>query len=98
MLPAALQVNRLVAEKPIAELARATHIDHSPSDSIAADAFLAYINALCSDLNVPTKLSQVGVRADQLNDLVRGSRGNSMNGNPRPISVDELSTILERML
>jgi hypothetical protein len=29
---------------------------------------------------------------------VRGSRGNSMNGNPRPIADDELTSILEGML
>jgi alcohol dehydrogenase class IV len=88
----------MVAEKQLAELARATQVSGSSSDGLAADAFLAHINALCSDLHVPTKLAQVGVRADQLDDLVRGSRGNSMNGNPRQLDDAELRALLEMWL
>jgi len=98
MLPAALKSNRTIAEQQLAELARATKISASSTDSIAADAFIAQIGALCSDLKVPTKLSQVGVRADQLNDLVRGSRGNSMSGNPRQLDDAELHALLEELL
>jgi len=49
-------------------------------------------------LNVPAKLSEVGVEPRQLDDLVQGSRGNSMNGNPRQLSDSELRKILEDRL
>jgi alcohol dehydrogenase class IV len=92
MLPVALRVNRAVADKPLAELARQTlGIDD-------ADAFVDHIGRLCADLNVPARLTQVGVRPEQLDDLVQGSRGNSMNCNPRQFGDAELRRILEECL
>jgi alcohol dehydrogenase class IV len=67
-------------------------------DCAAALMLIDHIDALCLDLNVPTKLAQVGVRSNQLDDLVHGSRGNSMNGNPRQLSDAELRKILEACL
>src|SRR5207253_864998 len=98
VLPVALRVNREVAEKPLAELARACLPVGMHSDSAATLALVDYIDALGNDLKVPTKLSQVGVRSEQLDDLVTGSRGNSMNGNPCQLSDVELRKILEARL
>ncbi|MSU76913.1 MAG: iron-containing alcohol dehydrogenase [Gemmataceae bacterium] len=98
MLPVALRVNRAIAEKPLAELARAALPPALRSDTEAADALIREIHSLCHDLNVPTRLQQVGVRPEQLGDLVAGSRGNSMNGNPCQLNDAELHTILEAML
>jgi len=98
MLPIALRTNRTIAEKPMAELARQTLPVAALSDSGAVDALIERIDELCAELKVPAKLSLVGVRRDQLNDLVPGSRGNSMNGNPRQLSDPELRDILEACL
>jgi alcohol dehydrogenase class IV len=98
MLPVALRVNREVAEKPLAELAHAALPIGSMGDAEAADALLERIDGLCAHLKVPTKLSQVGVKPSQLDDLVQGSRGNSMNGNPRQLDDAELRAILEARL
>ena len=98
MLPVALRINREVAERPLAELSRATLSIPSLTDAEAVDRLIQTIDDLCIDLNVPTKLSQVGVRPDQLDDLVRGSHGNSMNGNPRQLGDSELRKILEERL
>jgi alcohol dehydrogenase class IV len=92
MLPVALRINRAVAENAIAELAGQTL---GVND---ADAFIEHIDRLCADLKVPARLTQVGVRPEQLDDLVRGSRGNSMNGNPRQLDDAELRRILEERL
>jgi alcohol dehydrogenase class IV len=53
---------------------------------------------LCDALHVPSRLGQLGVRSEQLDNLVTGSRGNSMNGNPRQLSDPELRSLLEQML
>jgi alcohol dehydrogenase class IV len=98
MLPVALRVNRQVAEKPLAELARAALPIGSLKDADAVAKLIQHIDELCIDLNVPAKLSQVGVKPSQLDDLVHGSRGNSMNGNPRHLSDPELRKILEELL
>jgi len=98
MLPVALRVNREVACKPLAELARASLAEVPANDNAAADLLIEHIDALCRGLNVPSRLSQVGVRSNQLGDLVRGSRGNSMNGNPRQLDEAELRRLLEERL
>ena len=91
MLPVALTVNREVAREALAELGRRTL-------NVSGDAFIDHIAQMCADLNVPTKLSQVGVLPSQLDDLVQGSRGNSMNGNQRQLTDVELRAILEERL
>jgi alcohol dehydrogenase class IV len=98
MLPVALRINRAVAERPLADLSRQTLNTHALPDGGAADALLARVDELCAELKVPMKMSQVGVQPAQLDDLVAGSRGNSMNGNPRQLSDSELRDILEACL
>ena len=98
MLPAAMRVNRPVRQTEFAALAPALTGRSWPNESAAADAAVEAVDALCRRLNVPAKLSALGVRPEQLPALVRSSRGNSMNGNPRDVSDDELTRLLEEML
>jgi alcohol dehydrogenase class IV len=98
MLPAALRVNRQHCEKELAELARGALRGDWSTDAEAADAFAVAIDELASALEVPKRLSELGVRRDQIADLVASSRGNSMNGNPVPLTDDELARLLEEML
>jgi alcohol dehydrogenase len=98
MLPSALYANRSIALADLASLARATLARPFAGDADAADALIARIESICQSIGIPSRLSEIGVKPHQLPDLVRGSRGNSMSGNPREISDDELHTILERML
>ncbi|MBI1830824.1 MAG: iron-containing alcohol dehydrogenase [Planctomycetes bacterium] len=98
MLPIALRVNQSVAQTSLAELARAALIDAPTDEDAAAGLLIDHIDTLCRELNVPARLSQVGVRSNQLDDLVRGSRGNSMNGNPRQLDDAELRRVLEECL
>jgi alcohol dehydrogenase class IV len=98
MLPVALRVNRQHCEKELAELARGALRGEWSTDAEAADAFAVAIDDLASVLEVPKRLSELGVRRDQIADLVASSRGNSMNGNPVPLTDDELTRLLEEML
>lgn len=97
MLPVALSVNRAKCERELAELARLTLDGSWPGDSQAADAFVEAIDALARTIGVPQRLSELGVRREQIPDLVTSSRGNSMNGNPVQLSDDELCEVLERV-
>ena len=65
---------------------------------MSADSVVQTLDELCHTLGVPRRLSEIGVRRDQLAALVQSSRGNSMNGNPRELDDEELGTILEAML
>ncbi len=98
MLPSALRANRDVSRARLAELARATGLAGEPSDAAAAEKLIERIDLIAARIGIPRRLADVGVRAEQIPALVRDSRGNSMNGNPRPIADDELAQILEARL
>jgi alcohol dehydrogenase class IV len=63
-----------------------------------AAAAAVKVEALLAALKIPRRLSEIGVRREQVPAIVRDSRGNSMSGNPRELSDDELTRILEDML
>lgn len=64
--------------------------------SLEMDADLAIVNIemLATALGIPKRLRDIGVREEQLPALVPASRGNSMNGNPRDLSDQELLDLL----
>jgi alcohol dehydrogenase class IV len=103
MLPAALRVNLEVPEvrRHFADAASAILREQgatSPGDrATLVPAALQRIDALVDELEIPRRLSKLGVRHEQIPDLVRDSRGNSMSGNPRELSDAELTAILEAM-
>lgn len=92
MLPIALQANRQVRQHEM-ELLESLFESHSSPD---ADAFVRRIESLCREIRIPARLRDIGVARDQIPALVSGSQGNSMNGNPRDVSPEELREILER--
>ena len=96
MLPTALRVNRDVSRQQLAELEGLFEPTNS-HDPSGADRFIARIERLCGDIGIPGRLREIGVARDQLPDLVRGSRGNSMSSNPRDVSDTELSELLEQL-
>lgn len=99
MLPVALRVNRDVCQPELARIARWL-FGQSPSTSAktAVDVLIKEIGALCDRVGVPRRLSEVGVKARHIPDLVKSSRGSSMSGNPRELSDEELTEILEDVL
>jgi alcohol dehydrogenase class IV len=98
MLPVALRVNRDTSLHDMATLARAIHITDNKQDATAADALIDQVVTLAESLNVPMHLADLGVTASDLPALVKGSRGNSMSGNPRELSDIELQEVLEAIL
>jgi alcohol dehydrogenase class IV len=94
MLPVAMQVNRSVAEEKLAVIGTILEGDGLMLDDAVAAA-LNGIERLCEEVGIPKRLREIGVIRDQIPAIVAGSRGNSMNGNPRELSDDELTAILE---
>lgn len=95
MLPTALRVNKTVRERELAEL-EALFACHA-SVTAAAEAFVERIVNLCHQVQIPNRLRDLGVTSDQLPALVKSSRGNSMNGNPRDLSDAELLELLQQI-
>jgi len=67
-------------------------------DEQAAELAVETIRDISRRIGIPERLSEIGVTAEHIPDLVRSSRGNSMSGNPREISDGELAAILEGLL
>lgn len=67
-------------------------------DRDRVDRVLWRIETLLVELDIPRRLSKIGVQREQIPAIVRDSRGNSMNGNPRALTDEELTRILEDML
>jgi alcohol dehydrogenase class IV len=98
MLPVAIRVNLECRLGDYARLGKLV-FGHSGEDlGEAAGAFLHGIETLCDRVGVPRRLSEVGVKREDIPALVKGSRGSSMSGNPRDLSDSELTAILEGLL
>ena len=98
LLPVALKANREVSAEPLADLGRTLLGKSELSTPAAVTALINAIEDMCNLLKIPRRLSELGVQREQLPEIVSGSRGNSMNGNPREISDSELRLILEDIL
>jgi alcohol dehydrogenase class IV len=98
MLPAALRINRQARLAEIAGLWSLVDDSAEISDEEAAERFIAHIEAIAGRIGIPQRLSALGVSQEQIPALVAGSHGNSLDGNPRAVSDEELRTLLEEML
>lgn len=97
MLPVAMRENRDVALAELAELGRLMRRREFRSDGEAADCAIDEIRQINVRIGIPSQLADLGVCAEQLPDIVRSSRGNSLSGNPRELSDTELTDVLSRM-
>lgn len=96
MLPIALDVNREVAADHLARLGEVLAGRRFDQSAKAIDAAFQQVDTLLTRLHIPRRLSELGVTAQQIPALVKGSRGNSMNGNPRQLTDAELHALLEQ--
>jgi len=96
MLPAALKANREVRQAELARLCQILY-DRNPAAGDCVDFLIEQIEILCDRVKVPRRLRDVGVRREQIPDLVKSSRGRSMSGNPRALTDAELHALLEEI-
>jgi alcohol dehydrogenase class IV len=98
MLPAALRVNASVCPDEMLALAEIFTRHRHRDAREAADAVIDAVVRLARRIGIPARLSDIGVREGQLDDVVAASHGNSMSGNPRDVPDQQLRGILEAML
>jgi alcohol dehydrogenase class IV len=98
LLPKAMRFNLSARASEFATLGRIMTGQSWSSDAAAAEAGMIRIEKLSAEIRIPGRLSEVGVRREHLPKLVVGSRGNSLNGNPRDVSDGQLHDLLEEML
>lgn len=108
MLPSALQLNREVSQSELGPLGRFCFAAFPEEDRLSpfgltttnlesATRLIQVIESLNERLGIPNRLSALGVDREQLPAIAKGSRGNSMDGNPCDVSDEELLAILERV-
>lgn len=95
LLPIALETNQQTSRKEQTAFGKLFMKNPHLSKDDAIAASITSIRDLCKSLSIPSRLRDLGVRREQLPEIVSGSRGNSMNGNPRELSDSELFQILE---
>jgi alcohol dehydrogenase class IV len=93
MLPWALRANREACFPQLTELADAVGLE-APRGT-AADRFIARIEQLCLELQVPVRLRELGLPRERVARLAPAAKGNSLDGNPRPLAEAELIELLE---
>ena len=99
MLLPTLEFNRVTESARMALLARRVlDLPASMPETEQVDRLLEAIADLLTELKVPRRLSEVGVRADRLPAIAAGSSGSSMSGNPREASPEDVLAILEGLL
>jgi alcohol dehydrogenase class IV len=98
MLPTALRVNREVRQAELARLWSLVDARSQLSESDAAERFIEHVEGIARRIGIPARLAELGVERAAIPALVKSSRGNSMDGNPRDVSDEELTGLLERML
>lgn len=98
MLPRAMRVNAAVARRDMARIGEVLSGQRTLSETEAATVAIDRVEELCAAVSIPSRLSEIGVEREQIPALVTSSHGNSMSGNPRELSDDELTEILEAML
>ena len=98
MLPTALRVNREVRRAELARLWTLVDAQSRLGEAEAAERFTQHIEGIVRQIGIPPRLSALGVERSAIPAIVKGSRGSSMDGNPREISDEELTRLLEAML
>ena len=108
MLPLALYLNSDASHRDFDQLGRLSStwlrgevdpsfFDFDQNPGTASIHFTTTINKLNRQLDIPKRLSMLGVTREQLPTLVTSSRGNSMDGNPCDVSDVELLAMLEKI-
>ena len=98
MLPTAMRVNRDCSPQRWIALAEVLCGRPYTDAQAAAAAAIDTVEALAAELAIPSRLRALGITEAHIPALVAGSRGNSMSGNPRQLSDEELGALLTSLL
>jgi len=97
LLPTALELNREVRCRELAEISELLLPGRESTTDAACARLIGAVQSLCHEIGIPSHLRDLGVRREQTADLVPSSHGNSLSGNPRDLSDDELRDVLEAL-
>ena len=90
LLPEVMRFNLPVAKAAFGELAR-------QNGMASAENFLEHIESLCQKLDIPKNLKAFGLAETHYPFIIENCRSNSMSGNPREMSDEDVRSLLESM-
>ncbi len=99
LLGPTLRANAGVCRERYARLSRILlepQADETDADAI--EKLIREIETLCKRIGVARNLSELGVQKEMIPRIAKDSQGNSMQGNPRPLSETEIVRILEEIM
>lgn len=94
MLPPVLRFNALARPEKMVHIARAFGLTAQDGAATTARAVVEDVEALISDLRIPTRLSELGVERAQISQIVEIALGN-VGPNPRRTTKQDLEQLIE---
>jgi len=97
LLPYVLRFNRSHCTPELAELARGLDLAGGTDDALAG-AMLEKVDALLTEIGIPSSLKDIGVPEDRLDWIAEGALGIArlIKNNPRPIDLPAMRTLVRR--
>lgn len=97
MLPFAMRFNRCVCFAKMVEISKRIVQDDSLPPNEIVDRALAEIEAMNKEFGIPANLAEWKISKEDLPKLARKSMGNSMGGNPSPVTESIAEVLLKSM-
>lgn len=98
LLPHAMQYNQNAALPKFADLGRIISERPNQTEQELADRAIHGISQLITDLGIPRDFKYLNVKEEDIDPIVERSKGNSMNGNPIPVTDDMAREFLVSLL
>lgn len=97
LLPYVMEYNKESSKKKYGDIARAMGVDiKGMSEDEAADAAIDAVKKLSASINIPTRLSEIGIPKDALKQLAEDAFIDPCTGgNPKTTSVEDILAIYE---
>ena len=97
-LPKVMHLNLPACQEQYAEIGAVLGASEKFSLDQKAVYAIEYMQQLSKDIGIPDRLEVSDLQKDELNQLVSGSRGSSMKGNPIELSDDDIRNLLQSIL
>jgi alcohol dehydrogenase class IV len=98
MLPVTLRTNADVCAERYGKLGRSLwNFGESISDEKVIEKMIAEVEELCGMLGTPRTLADLGIDRTMIPVLARDSKGTSMSGNPKELTEQDVTGILESL-
>ncbi|MFX0134853.1 MAG: iron-containing alcohol dehydrogenase family protein [Candidatus Hodarchaeota archaeon] len=99
LLPHVMEFNKDVCKEKFAVIAEKLDLDiKNKSIEERANLTINFINTLIKEINLPTKLSELNIKESNIPNIVKDTKGSSLNANPRKATPEFLTKILKNAL